>query len=99
MARNRNELLTELEHAKQALIASEKRGRRSVRRLRALETALAPIVSRLELWANSRLSDSDNAPRLMTIGDCRKLLALLRDEKDPNDDPDDSVSNDVDSLP
>jgi hypothetical protein len=91
MMAKRNEILSELENTRQALRASEKRGRRAVRRSRDLEKVLEPIKQRMEMWANMPLPDEQNAAKVMTIGDCRKLLALLNGEAPDEPDTDETV--------
>jgi hypothetical protein len=78
----RNDLVAELHNAKEALLASERRGKKATKRLRDIEKALEPIVHRMDVWATSHLADTDNAPRLMTVGECRRLLSILRDDND-----------------
>jgi hypothetical protein len=77
LGKKRSEILAELANGKQALISSEKRGRKAVQRLRELEKIFVPMKDRLQTWAESPLADEANAAKVLSVGDCRKLLRLL----------------------
>ena len=79
MASKRTDLLADLQKTKQQLDASEKRGRRAVQKARDLEKVLNNVKSRMQLWADSPLADEANAARVLTVGDCRKILSTLND--------------------
>lgn len=76
MGKKRGDLLSDLSQAKQALIASERRGRKAVRRLRDIEKVFEVLLPKMKSW--TALPVSDEAPaRCLTTGDVRKLLLLL----------------------
>ena len=91
MSGNRNELLSELKQAKDALRASEKRGRKAVTRMREVEKVFGPLLPKLENWTS--LPVSDDAPcRAITTGEARALVTLLKDEQRPDDDEGEQAS-------
>lgn len=87
MGANRNALLSEIKQAKDALRASEKRGRKAVTRMRELEKVLGPLLPKIENWIALPLSD-DAPCRVITTGEARALLTLLRggEAKDETED-------------
>jgi hypothetical protein len=92
MSRRRSEIVHELHNAQQALRSREKRERRTIRRLRDIEKALEPVMKTMEFWASQRnLDDDTNAARVMTVGQCRAILALLKEsDEDESEDSDES---------
>ena len=86
MAGKRSELLADLHTTQQALRAAEKRSSRAVRRFRELEAALDAIKPALQFWSDSPQPDDANASRIMTVGQCRRLLTALSSER-PADEP------------
>lgn len=82
MGKNRNTLLSDLQHAQEAHRASEKRGRRAVQRLRDLEKVLTPLKDKIEKWVSLPLTD-DAIARCITTGEARALLRFLNDEANP----------------
>ena len=80
MGMKRGDLLSEIKNGKDALIASEKRGRKAVRRLRDFEKVFETLLPKMKNWAE--LPVSDDAPaRCMTTGEVRALVRLLEDKK------------------
>ena len=79
MGANRNALLSEIKQAKDALRASEKRGRKAVTRMRELEKVFGPLLPKIENWISLPLSD-DAPCRVITTGEARLILQLLRGE-------------------
>jgi len=92
MARNtRSSLLSELQDTKQALMASERRGRRAVRRLRDIEKTIEPLLTRIRFWAQMPLPDDANAAKVLTVGQCRVLCGLLDAANDDDASPGEEV--------
>lgn len=85
-SRKRTEILSDLQQAKDALIASEKRGRRAVQRLRQLEGVLEKVKWKMEAWAALPVSDESQA-RCLTTGEVRAILALLKEQDEVKDEP------------
>jgi hypothetical protein len=84
MASNRNALLSDLKQTKDALRASEKRGRKAVRQMRAVEKVFTGLIPKLENWTSLPLSDE--APcRAITTGEARQILTLLKGGLDTPD--------------
>jgi hypothetical protein len=74
----RSQILSELEQTKRALQASEKRGRRSVQRIREIDKLLEPAIPKMETWSHLPVSDEADARGVLTVGMCRALLRLLK---------------------
>jgi hypothetical protein len=82
MGRNRNELLAEIENTKRALLASENRGRKAVRKLREIERIFESIMPKMKAWNSLPVSGEAHA-RIMTTAESRELEKLLcADEKE-----------------
>ncbi len=62
---------------KEALRASERRATRATKRARDLEKAIEPIMERIYFWAKTPLEDDANAPKVLTVGQCRRIAEAL----------------------
>lgn len=77
MGSNRRELLSELEQAKNSLRASKRKEEALKKQSKNLIEAMKPLLPRIRTWAAMPLPEESNAFKVMTVGDCRRLLAAL----------------------
>ena len=83
MSKNsRASIVAELNSAREALRASERRANRATKKAREYEKAVEPIMERVRFWAMSPLEDEANAPKVLTVGQCRVIANLLLDTED-----------------
>lgn len=85
MTSNRRNVLAEMEQLKEALRASERRAKREAKRRRDLEGVLTSLTERMKFWADSPLPDENNAARIMTVGECRRIVSILEGEEKDGD--------------
>ena len=87
MAKHRD-IISDLHNTKRALLASERKQRRATKQFRNLEKILEPIVAKMELWASMPLADEANAFKVLTVGQCRELLRVLKPDPTVVDESD-----------
>ncbi len=84
----RKAIVAELEQAREAQRAAERKAGRAMRRLRDLEKVLAKAVPRMRTWVALPVNSDSIARGVLTTDECRQILAVLDGSKQP--DPDES---------
>lgn len=76
MAKKRGDLLSDIKQSKDALIASERRGRKAVQRLRGIEKIFETLIPKMRNWSDLPVADESIA-RCLTTGECRRIIKAL----------------------